>query len=102
MSIRRSYSRIRSAERAFERLALRRKQCRSVIGNEHVVLETDAELTGDVNARLVAEHHARTKRQLRVPAEHVVLDEIWPLMHIHAQAMAKTVSEELIARAVSC
>src|SRR5438067_7081096 len=85
------------AERILDRRTLPREQLRPVRRDEHVVFEPDAEFAPDVDPRLVTEDHAGLHRQRLVPAEHVVLDQIRPLMAVHPHAVPDPVAEELEA-----
>src|SRR4051812_14672564 len=49
----------------------------------------------DVNARFVAEGHIRLHRQL------VATDKIWPLVSVHAHAMAQAMPEIFVVWAIS-
>jgi len=83
-------------EGIFERRALRSEHFAAVGGDNPVVFETDAELTGDVDARLVGEGHAGSEWR------GVASDEIGPLVAVHADAVAEAVGEVLVVRTVAC
>src|SRR5262245_36137565 len=83
------------AKGILERGARRREQLGAIFGDDHVVLEPNAELPANVDARFVAEGHAR--RQLQRVAPH----EIRPFVAIHPEAMADAVGEVLVVGAES-
>ena len=67
----------------------------AVVGDEHVVFEADAEFVGEVDAGLVGEEHAGGEL-LGVAA-----DEVGPLVHVEADAVADAVGEVGEAGAVA-
>src|SRR5207344_2896450 len=74
-------------ERLLQARRLRREQLRTTLGDHHVILEPDAELPGDVDARLVRKHHAWLERK------GVALHEIGPFVAVHAHAMTHAMAE---------
>jgi len=82
-------------ERVFQRGTLRSEQFCSVFHDVHVVLQTDAEISADVNARLIAEGH------LRLKFRRVAADEIGPLVAVHAYAVSQAMREVFVIRAVA-
>src|ERR1700679_2950062 len=78
----------------FEAGALGGEESGAVGGDVHVVFEADAEgfgVVGEVDAGLVGEGHVGGD-ELGVAA-----DEVVPLVHVHADAMAYAVGEVLVA-----
>src|SRR5262249_39352940 len=88
-------------ERILDRRTLRREQLRAVRRDDHVVFEAHAELAADVDPRLVAEYHARLHRQRLLPAVHVVLHEIRPLVAVHPHAVPDAMAEVLESGSVA-
>src|ERR1019366_9739373 len=72
-------------ERILQARALRREQLGRGFGDVHVVLEPDAELALDVDAGFITEGHARLQ------PERVALDQIRPLVPVHADAVTHAV-----------
>ena len=66
-----------------------------------VVFEPNSEFARDVDARFVAGSHIRLQHRVQGQAPHVVVDQVRPLMHIHAQAMTDAMREVLEAWAVA-
>src|SRR5437899_8909392 len=83
-------------KRMFQIWRLSRKQLCSILRDEHVVFQTYAKFTADINSRLVTECHIRRK-QLSIAA-----DKIRPLMPIHANAMPHAMSKVLVVWAIAC
>src|SRR5581483_6728798 len=81
------------SERLLEAVRLRRKQFGPRLRDQHVVLETDAELAGDVNAGLVAEHHTGLE------FERVTAHEVRPFVSVHPHAVTHPVGEVSVSRA---
>src|SRR5579863_2898842 len=62
----------------------------------HIVFEANAEFTADVDAGLVAEGHVRPE------FDGIAAHQIWPLMPVHAHAMAQAMREVFVAGAIAC
>src|ERR1700679_730328 len=60
-----------------------------------VVFETNTELTRNINARLVGKTHTGSQR------DRVATDEIRPLVHIHADAVAHPMGKIFVIRAIA-
>src|SRR5690242_19888414 len=73
-----------------QRPRLRREQFRAILGNAHIVFQSDTELTGYVNSGLITKDHAGLK-----PGQ-VSSNQIGPLVTIHAHAMADSMREKSI------
>src|SRR3981189_1533017 len=61
----------------------------------HVVLQTDAEFSANVNARFIAKSH------LRLEFRGVAADQIRPLVAVHAHAVSQAMREIFVVRAVA-
>jgi len=64
---------------------MRREQLGAVLGDVHVVFEAHAEFAAQVHSWFIAEHHARREFQL------VAAHQVWPLVSVHAHAVAEPV-----------
>src|SRR5581483_1392908 len=84
------------SKRILQRRALRREQLSSVLSNVHVIFEAHAEFSTDVDSRLIAECHSGTQLQ------RVSMNEVRPLVAIHANAMSEAMREVLVPWFVSC
>src|SRR5579864_1359839 len=78
-----------------KRWALRREQLCSILRDVHAVFQADPELSTDINPWFVAETHSRSQRQSVAP------NQVWPLMPVHANAVAQAVAEVFIVGAVT-
>src|ERR1700676_1283223 len=94
---RRSARAAQLAERLFEGdgEALREEFRRAVGGDHHVVFAAQAKLSGDINPRLIGKSHARFQGGF------AAADEIRVLGAVEADAVAETVGEEFVVRAVA-
>src|SRR5580698_3559169 len=79
----------------FERWTLPREQLSTGFRDVHVIFEADAELTRNVNARLIAESHVLG--QQRSVAAH----QIRPLVAVHAHTVAETMWKELVVWSIA-
>src|SRR5581483_9827142 len=61
----------------------------------HVIFETYAELTWDIDPRLIAENHVGFERRF------VFSDEVGPLVTIHSHAVTQTVRKVFVVWAVT-
>src|SRR5262249_10307709 len=71
-----------ASHRLFDGARERSEELRSGLGHVPTVLEANAELPGDVNARRIEEAHSRLKQS------GVVAHEIRRLVNVHADAVA--------------
>src|ERR1700690_2076119 len=78
---------LRVPKRLLQRWTLRREQFGAVLQNMHVVFQSDAELSANVDSRLIAEGHLRLKF-CRIAAH-----QIRPLVSIHAHAVSQAMRE---------
>src|SRR5580698_4286852 len=81
------------AEGVLERRALRREQFGSGFADPQIVFQAYPELAVNVDAGLVAQHHSSFQLGALVPAEHIVLNEVRPLVALHAQPVAEPMRE---------
>src|SRR5580700_4324075 len=85
----------------FERWAWRSEKFGASFRYVQIVLQAYAELTGNVNARFVAEDHPGLQCRIRRPPVHVALYEVAPFVHFHSEPVADPVREVLEARTVA-
>src|ERR1051326_4968576 len=69
----------------------RGEQLRTIAPDEHVIFQSNAELSANVNAGLVAERHAG-RHCLRIAAH-----QVRPFVAIQSDAMSRTRGEELVS-----
>src|SRR4051794_36828947 len=86
-----------SVDRPVDRRRRSREPARPGLGHVEAILETDSELAGNVDARLVGEAHARRQRR------RLAVDEIDRLVAVEADAVAGAVrrARQFVARAVA-
>src|SRR5262249_11257138 len=75
--------------------ALRRKQLSSVLGDVHVVFQSDTKFPADVDTRLVAETHIGRQRKS------VAADKIGPLVAVHADSVSNTMSKAFVVGTIA-
>ncbi len=68
----------------FQRRTWGRQKFGSIFRDVEIVFETNAKFSRNVDARLITEDHACLQLRIGRPAEHVVLDQVGPLVALQA------------------
>src|SRR5215469_15242191 len=82
-------------ERVLKRWTARCKQLGAITEDVHVVFDAHAELTGQIDSRLITERHVGAQRQ------RVARYQIRPLVAIHSHTVAEPVGEVLEAWSIA-
>src|SRR5208282_2645928 len=82
-----TFANLHLREGVLQRWALRSEQFRASFHDVHVVLQTDAEFSADVNAWFIAKGH------LRLEFCRVAAHQVGPLVAVHAHAVSQAMGE---------